>query len=120
METCTGNAPDSLAAGWLVLPLNIVGFALLAQRPTLPGFILGGILPSVAAVSYTHQALLLLAGVPACGLISEYGPWEPSGEEASLGLLWLACSIVFWLGLALTLYRGYRARPYDRNLAQPD
>lgn len=112
--TCTGNAPDSLFAGVLALPLNVCGFALLCrQRRTV--VVLGlSALPALSAVRYSVLTLELASGRPACELITEYGPWERSGDEPFLSALWIAVTASFWLGLACALYRAYRTRRKDR------
>jgi hypothetical protein len=123
IDTCTGNAPDSLFGGVITLPLNGAGMALLAWKPRPVPMTATVAVPALLAIPYawTTAALThgyLERGMGACDMISQYGPWEPSGDEFFLIVLWLAAAAVFWLGLALAGSRAYRSAERDEIVEQ--
>ncbi len=108
VDTCTGNSPDAPYAGILTLAFNIAGFAILAWQCSLIGTTAASIIPVLCAMQYSAKTAMLLGGAPACNLISEFGPWEFSGDEPALIKLWVLTVTTFWLGLAFALWRSYR------------
>ncbi|WP_370179155.1 hypothetical protein [Alteriqipengyuania sp.] len=119
METCTGNAPDSLLGFIITLPLNVVGVALLCWKPHRIAVILAGAIPVLLSFSYLSVALKLLAGIPACTIITGMDEWPPTGDETKLGFVWLATALILWIGLATALAGGYRGA-HDRHDDQAD
>ena len=110
VETCTGNAPDSLLVAPFVLGLNVLGFAALgwSSRPWVVGAV--ALIPGLAAVRYSFKTVLLASGVPACELITGETGWEQTPDHAHLVMLWVATALSFWLGLAGALWRGVHRR----------
>jgi hypothetical protein len=123
VDTCTGNAPDSLYGVIFTLPLNALGIAALTWN-TRPGPLLAAAsVPVLPALYYTVRTLELTFGylggtMTACEAVSDYGPWEPSGDELHLIALWLSAVAVFWLGLAFAGWRAYRSAEKDETVEQ--
>jgi hypothetical protein len=121
METCTGNAPDSLFLGIFVLPLNCLGIALLAWRPSPVPLAASAVVPALVAMPYTGATIelahgYLARGIGACDVLTNYGPWGPSGDEPFFIVLWTSAMAVFWLGLAFALWRAYRSTEEDPSV----
>jgi|GEM_PF-5918097 len=119
VETCTGNAPDSLLGFIVTLPLNLLGVALLCWRPNRVAVSLAAIIPALLSISYPIVAIKLLAGMPACTVITGTTEWAPTGNETMLGVAWMATALILWIGLATALAGGYRGR-HDRNANTSD
>jgi hypothetical protein len=120
-ETCTGNAPDSLMMGIVVLPLNLLGVGLLAWRSRPMPLLATAAVPALIAIPYTLKTFelaqgYLARGIGACDVLSHYGPWGPSGDEPFLIALWLSIVAVFWLGLAFAFWRAYRGTEEDPSV----
>ena len=114
VETCTGNAPDSLMLFPITLALNTIGMLLLCWRPNRLAAGLAAAIPTLLALNYSSTAFLLATGTPACTIITGDPQWGLSGEEAFLAGGWGACALIFWIGLAYALSGGYRPA-HDRN-----
>ena len=114
VETCTGNAADSLFGFVITLPLNMLGMALLGWRVPRIAVVIAAALPTVLALRYTLLAIELASGTPACTIITGDTHWEPGGDESTFALGWGAATLVFWIGLAVALVGGYRG-PHDRH-----
>jgi hypothetical protein len=120
-ETCTGNAPDSLVMGVFVLPLNVLGVSLLAWRPKPWPLAATAILPALLAIPYTLSTFelahgYLARGIGACDVLTDYGPWGPSGDEPHFITIWLSAVAVLWLGMALAAWRAYRSTDEDMSV----
>ena len=113
METCTGNAPDSLLGFVISLPLNVIGVALLCWRPQRVAVLLAALIPALLSIPYMMLAMELLAGAPACTVITGNPEWPRTGEETTLGLAWLCTGLILWIGLAYAMAGGYR-RDHDQ------
>lgn len=113
-DTCSQNSPDSLFGFVVTLPLNIAGMALLAWKPRSIAVIVAIVIPVLLAIPYTLDTARLLAGTPACTILTGTPDWEPSGEEAVFMAGWGASVLIFWLGLAYALLGGYRP-VHDRD-----
>lgn len=113
-DSCTGNSPDSLYAFILVVPLNLAGMLVLGWKPRLGIVMAVSAIPAVLSLSYLSAAIALLTGTSACDLVSDFGPWEKSGEEMVFAAGWGISAAIFWLGLASAALRGYRAA-HDRD-----
>ena len=101
IETCTGNAADSLNGGLLTLPLYVLGWVVIPKR-------LNGGFAVVVAIPVLINALVLFwtarlaIGWNACRVITG-APFEPTGDELWFVSLWTLVCLAFWLGMTLTI-----------------
>ena len=113
-EECSEGVADALMAFVLVLPLNLIGMALLGWKPNRLAVLAAALVPAIVASGYTQIAWLLATGTPSCAITTGLSVWEPSGEEAAQAVGWGLSALIFWIGLATALAGGYR-RADDRD-----
>jgi len=109
-ETCTMNAADTMLAGFLNLPLYVLGFAAIVVFP-LSRWSWVLIAPAITGMGYhliwtarfAYHYLVMRGGV--CELITGDGPWAIEGREPIYLSLWIVLSV---MTIAGTIWAGRR------------
>jgi len=113
IETCTGDAADSL---WLAAPTllgNLLAWALLGHRVPSKLVLLVAALPALAAVSYSLSTIHLAVGyfghgIGACSVMRPGQEFGLDGREPLFIGLWVVTCASFWGGLAPVVLRAIR------------
>ena len=107
VETCTGGEADSLNGGIVTLALYALGFGALARGRSKGAIGVAAALPALAAIWHSVFAGRFLFGYLSTGMTSCQAmlglPYGADGREIFHLGLWLATSLIFWLGLVLAL-----------------
>lgn len=101
LETCTGNAADSLHGGLLTLPFYLLGWWIIPKQ-SRSAIVWVAAIPGILTLLVSFWTLHLAALWNACKAMTG-SPFEPSGDELWFVILWTLVSLTFWVGLAMTL-----------------
>lgn len=113
VETCAGNAADSLWMGAFALAANAIAWMLLGRRVPSKTVLFVAVLPALAALSYSLSTFRLakgyvFEGLSACAAIRPGLEFGFDGREPLFVGLWLLVVLSFWGGLAPVVARALR------------
>ena len=111
--TCFNGSVGGLWLGVVTLIANIIAWVLVGRRMPSKLVLVIGLLPALAALSYTISTIQLAAGyfgdgLSACSVLREGQDFPNDGREPLFIGLWFLVCTSFWGGLVPVIVRALR------------
>ena len=111
--TCAGGSAGGLWLGAVTLVANIFAWGLVGSRMPSKLVLVIGLLPALAALSYTISTIQLAAGyfgegLSACSVLRDGQEFPRDGREPLFIFLWFLVCTSFWGGLVPVVVRALR------------
>ena len=111
--TCANGSTSGLWLGAVTLAANILAWVLVGSRMPSKLVLLIGLLPALAALSYTTSTIQLAAGyfgegLSACSILRDGQDFPNDGREPLFIALWFLVCTSFWGGLVPVVVRALR------------
>ena len=117
--TCAGGSAGGLWLGAVTLVANILAWVLVGSRMPSKLVLVIGLLPALAALSYTISTIQLAAGyfgegLSVCSVLKDQD-FPKDGREPLFIFLWFLVCTSFWGGLVPVVMRAIRVHGGTSN-----